>query len=377
MSRILTYNLFEGKKEEDQIQYFNNILESTPEGKDFSRWFDVRPVRTGRFYVKRKRDSEENQGMGIPSKSYFDLGNSGEWYYEFSSSSGIYGTTRGNLQDLLREFMIVGIIKSRPSTIQKKKIEEYFSKESNAPKGKFPSAKEIYDSILKGSGLVSDFSFLKDLPEVKRMEDLGIRVYTGINSFGFAISSMDLFDRTIGKDAYKNTEVIIKSIFGDLFDFKWYNENHDSSGFTFVPFTEKGYRKSIAWGMSGKVIFIKIGESSEEKIKKFVEEKISSFFDGMRLSLKDRNINSTKEIKINSIPDYIRDKVLGKGSPDKEEVNKKFGEEIYEPVELHMKENPLDIHLLDPFPDLKKEILQKTGMKDFSRVGRLKSWGWL
>jgi len=36
----------------------------------------------------------------------------------------------------------------------------------------------------------------------------------------------------------------------------------------------------------------------------------------------------------------------------------------------YMEDNPLELYLLDDFPEIKSEVLQKTGMKDYSSIGR-------
>ena len=371
MSRILSYKAFEGKEEENQIEYFNRILDTTPEGKDFQKWFDSKPVRTGRFYIKRKTGTEENKGISIPSKSYFDLGYSGNWYYEFSSANGSYGRTNGDLKDLLREFIMDAIVKCRPSSIQKKKIEEYLSKESNAPKGNFPSPQKIYDSVLGESGFVQDFSFLSDLLPVKAMQDLGLRVITGKPSLYFSVpySPLELITRILGEEEMKeildNSPEIKTSL-----DFCKVLNSKGNLNMTFVPFTQKGIRKSEAWSGAGKSTFVKVGETSEEKLSDYIQKEIINFFDGIEIEENGRDV-------LGFVTEYMKSFIRGEKTMSKEEFLDTFGREMYPNIELMIKEDPTKLHLLDPFPRLKKEILQKTDVKDLSGLGRLKSRGWL
>jgi len=133
MKKILNFSIFEGENEDTKIKYFNEVLNNTKEGKDFKKWFEIKPVRTGRFYITKKREIVENKGLEIPLKSYFDPntyenieGNEKVWYYEFASSNGTYGRTKGELKDLFRDFIITAIKKSRPSSIPKKALEDFF-----------------------------------------------------------------------------------------------------------------------------------------------------------------------------------------------------------------------------------------------------------
>ena len=44
-------------------------------------------------------------------------------------------------------------------------------------------------------------------------------------------------------------------------------------------------------------------------------------------------------------------------------------------LDAYMKENPLDLHYLDNAPEVKAEVLRRTGIKDWSKLGKLKSSG--
>jgi hypothetical protein len=41
----------------------------------------------------------------------------------------------------------------------------------------------------------------------------------------------------------------------------------------------------------------------------------------------------------------------------------------------YIKKNPLAIHIIDDMPELKKEVLQRTGIEDYSKIGRLLKHG--
>ena len=46
-------------------------------------------------------------------------------------------------------------------------------------------------------------------------------------------------------------------------------------------------------------------------------------------------------------------------------------------LDAHMKENPLDLHYLDSAPEVKAGVLRRTGIKDWSRLGKLQKSGLL
>ena len=205
--KILSYSLFEGKEEDKKIEEFNRALNTT-EGKDFQKWFWTQQVRTGRSYIHKENSVK---GINIPSRSYFDKApNSEEWYFEFSSSNGTYGTTYDkDLKSLLGEFMATAVRKSRPSSITENKIKEFFSKESNFPKGNFPDPEKIYSSVIGESGFITDFSFLADLPMIKRISDLGIPISIKENA-GLRSIHIGFFNSS------SNINVVIEKIFLEI-----------------------------------------------------------------------------------------------------------------------------------------------------------------
>ena len=44
-------------------------------------------------------------------------------------------------------------------------------------------------------------------------------------------------------------------------------------------------------------------------------------------------------------------------------------------LDAHMEENPMDLYLLDAFPDKKADVIRRTGIKDWSRLGKLQKSG--
>jgi hypothetical protein len=376
MKKIMTYSVFENSKGEfsgeDKIKYFEKILKETPEGKDFSRWFDIKSVKTGRFYITKKKEIE---GISIPSKSYFNhseysTSDSEKWYYEFSSSGGSYGTTSGNLRELFRKFMIDAVRKSRPSSISQKRIEEFFSKESNAPMGNFPSPKSVYDKILNESGLIQDFGFLSDLDFVKKCKEVGIECGKRSTSFYVLLHANKIVEKILGKE--KMNSLIDLAIELDKIKplyFKFLNPQE--SDFILTPKSDKG--KSLSKGRYETTL--KIGTEDKDLIIKSLEDYVRKYLDH-RFSLGGK-FSHKGSIYIEKINKYLISQVFGEGSITKEEIEEDIEKFILDYVGDYFKENPLELYLLDEFPDMKKKIIEKYGISDFSKLGKNLNKGWL
>jgi hypothetical protein len=371
--------MFEGKAEDEKLEAFNRALNS-PEGKDFQRWFYINHVRTGRAYISKK---SEIKGIGIPSRSYFDKSpNSEEWYFEFSSSNGTYGTTYNkDLKSLLREFMATAVRKSRPSSITEKEIKEFFSKESNFPKGSFPDPEKIYSSIVKESGFITDFSFLMDLPIIKRISDLGVRVsikkdsgltslYIDFRSYGI---SENVLTSIFGKEYSDSLKEVIKEIPQGSIWSRWeIILFEDLSSFSIEPKSKPG--KNVYVGRYSKDL--RLGFDSKEKIEKYTEDFIKQHFNLISALFK-RGFN--ERIYISPLEDLIKKSILGESIGDlKKKSEERIEEILLDLIGPHIKENPLDLYILDGIPNLKKKAMEKYGIeKDFSKLGRVLGKGFL
>ena len=372
--KILTYSLFEGKEEDKKIEEFNRALNTT-EGKDFQKWFGSNPVRTGRFYIHKKN---EIKGINIPSRSYFDF-NGFKWYFEFTSSNGSYGTTYDkDLKSLLREFMATAVRKSRPSSITEKKIKEFFSKESNFPKGNFPDPEKIYSSITGESGFITDFSFLMDLPMIKRISDLGIPVSVKENSglssihIGFSNSSSDIntvMERIFGKEYSDSLSEIFKNVPRNFprnnLQSDWHISLSESSlkPNLIEPKTSSG--KNLVKGTY--TTSLRLGFDTKEK-----KDRITLINPTLKEGWRPG------KIMIKPLEEYIKNKILGEPVGDlKEKSKERIGEILLDIFGPYVEKNPLDLYLVDEMPDLKEKIMKKYRIEDFSKLGRAFGKGFL
>jgi hypothetical protein len=382
MGKILTYSsMFEGKSEDEKIEEFNKALNS-PEGKDFKKWFWTQQVRTGRSYIYKENSVK---GINIPSRSYFDKSpNSEEWYFEFSSSNGTYGTTYDkDLKSLLREFMATAVRKSRPSSITEKQIKDFFSKESNFPKGNFPDPEKIYSSVIGESGFITDFSFLMDLPMIKRISDLGIPISikenAGLRSIhiGFSNSSSDInvvIEKIFGKEYSDSLSEIIKNIPRNNLHSDWYILLSESglNPYLIEPKTSSG--KNAVKGRYATSL--RLGFDTKEKIEKLTEDFIKDRITLINPTLKEGW--RPGELLIKPLGEYIKNKILGEPIGDLKEKSKERIEEILlDLIGPRIEKNPLDLYLLNDMPDLKEKVIRRYGIEDFSKLGRAFGKGFL
>jgi len=369
MGKILTYSsMFEGKAEDEKLEEFNKALNS-PEGKDFQKWFDIKHVRTGRAYIHKK---DEIKGIGIPSRSYFDF-NGDRWYYEFSSSNGTYGTTYNqDLKSLFRIFMVDSVRKSRPSSIKESKIKEFFSKDSNFPRGSFPDPNKIYSSIKEESGFINDFSFLMDLPIIKRISDLGIETdYNDTRNFVFLYFTNGnsfipvIFPKIFGEEYTDSISKTIENI--PYLNIRFFDGIKPLS---IEPKTDPG-KKAI----DGKhYISFRLGFDSKEKIEKYTEDFIK---DKIKL-IPPEIVRGRNRTIIEPLGEYINKKILGEPVGDLLEKSKERIEEIIlDFIGPQIEDNHLNLYFLDELPELKKKAMEKYRIeKDFSKLGKTMGKGW-
>jgi hypothetical protein len=384
--KIMTYSIFEGKTEDYKVEEFKKALDS-PEGKDFQRWFGFNSVRTGRSYISKKNEIKE---INIPSRSYFDF-NGDRWYYEFSSSNGLYGTTYNqDLKSLFRIFMVDSVRKSRPASITEKQIKEFFSKESNFPKGNFPDPEKIYSLIIAESGFITDFSFLEELPIIKRISDLGIPVsirnkkgtksididFSGRSEISTASSrdkaSTVIIEKIFGKEYSDSLNEIIEKIPSTIFS-KWKIRLFESlQSLEIEPKSEPG--KKVYKGRTETVL--RLGFDSKEKIEEQTEKFIKERITLIRATLM-RGYN--EKSYINPLTKLIEKKILGESIEGLEKESKeKIDEILLDLIGPEIEKNPLDLYILDGFPELKKKVMERYGIeKDFSKIGKAFGKGFL
>jgi hypothetical protein len=154
---------------------------------------------------------------------------------------------------------------------------------------------------------------------------------------------------------------------------------------------------------------IKNLEGSPDEVKRFnldqteIEDLKGSLKKSNYISLSSRNLKDISGIsKIDSLntfqfnSDYSNSRYIGmKLPPDGKEIERLIdvlGSEHYsnkdkellltsgilnDYIYKYFEDNPLKIHILDGSPEIKKQIMDKTGIPDLSRLGKLIDKGWL
>ena len=112
MKHLKEYKIFENNQQ--VIDEFFSVMQGTPEGTDFMKWFVADPKRTGRVYITSVRGS----GANIPN-AYFDKISDNRWKYEYSSAGKRYGEQYGDLKWLFRRMVFDAVIKNLPPGIKK------------------------------------------------------------------------------------------------------------------------------------------------------------------------------------------------------------------------------------------------------------------
>jgi len=170
MRYLKTYKLFENKNKEIIDEFFS-VMQGTPEGTDFMKWFVSDPKRTGRVYITPIKGT----GIYLPN-TFFDKVSDNKWKYSYSSSGGIYGEKYGDLRTLFVEMISDGVAKNLPAGIKKSEFQEYFKNNPVTP-GTLPSnINPIIDTFINSErrGLIKDLHFLKNIPWIKNATDSGI-----------------------------------------------------------------------------------------------------------------------------------------------------------------------------------------------------------
>lgn len=144
---------------------------------------------------------------------------------------------------------------------------------------------------------------------------------------------------------------------------------------------------SINQGIFGDIEKFLNGKTSELKIKDSHSEE---FCDDLISSAKSINEPYQSSVKSFIRRAYIANRYLGgRGSiaifntidiinreGNSESRNREIAQELIKYADIdsvckYMKENPLDLYLLNSIPKIKEEVLQKTGIKDYSKLGNV------
>ena len=349
MKHLLNFNLFESKSEvPSNYLEFSDELEKFPLKNIFNSWFKVvEPKRTQRVYIKSHY---------LPSNTYFEKDSRG-WRYLFSASAKIYGIQTGNLQDLFFLLMTDAVKKSAPSYLQRKDVDRFIKDKTWFFENASEYFNEIYNKmkieIAGDSGIVLDFSSL-EIPAMNNLLKSGI--ISSVHRTGAGTISIQI---TSGSLANKENTIwkIMANLIGKSL------EKVDSSVFYFSPskihnisFHPKGMGTSVR--SSTRDLKIDIGVKDENAAKQEIEKYLKKYLMKNDLVFAYPLISNDVTKLCNTLYHGFIESAFA--NADETSV-----------VSDYIKENPLDLWILDSDPELKAKVLKSTGLRDISRLSKV------
>jgi hypothetical protein len=345
MKNLVSFGLFESQKKIAEIreEEFRRALENTPEGRDFSKWFNYSVRRTGRIYITSRE-------VSIPGTTWFEkYDNREEWYYIYSGSGRTYGQQIGTLKDLFRLMVEDVIRKNRPSGIDINTIKKYMS-DGNSKPGNLPdSLSEIYDSAMKefAPGIITDFSFLGDLEIIKRLKEIG--------------SEVNVFDKSVTIQIFSNN--LKKSLlYGEagepLRNKIWFRSNHDQ--IRIIP-ALSGVSTSK---QSGGLKQVKIGLDSKSSIVDVVNYQIEKLLEDFTITINSPHATDSHSTVL---ADIIRK--IATGEP-LEKYRQEIDHIVADLVDPLIKEDTSNVNLVKGIPGVQKiiqEMNPEMNVQDLSK----------
>lgn len=351
MKHLLNFKLFESKSEipSDYIEFMEE-LEKFPLKDIFNSWFNVvEPKRTQRVYIK--------SGY-LPSITYFEkLPSDSKWSYMFTGAGRTYGIQRGDLQDLFFFLMADAVKKSAPTYLQKKDVDRFIKDKTWFFENASENLREIYNrmkvEIAGDSGIVLDFSNLK-IPAIDNLLKSGIinsvhRTDTGVISIQVTEGSVANKGNPVWKFMTDLIEKSLESVDYSVFHFS----ASKVSGISFYP---KGMGISVR--SSTRDLKIDVGVKSENEAKQEIEKLLRKYLMKNDLVFSHSLIPNDVTKLCNTLYHGFIESAFA--NADETSV-----------ISDYIKENPLDLWILDSDPELKAKVLKSTGLRDISRLSKV------
>ena len=302
----------------------------------------------------------------MPSEAWFEKNGTGNWYYTYASSGRYYGRQDGDLQYLFINLIKDAIKKGAPSYFNRKDLKDalddndwFFSNIDSDYSGIF---KKIKNKILGESGIVDNFKNL-DLPFLNRLKELGLAKVDNGKLLHFGEIHVEFMEDLARASAnFLNTE-------------QWQNINlilgfqKNSTRMTtrldntrFFAFYPKGNGAKIKTYKNK--VNCEIGLSDEQEVVQKIHDIIKKYTKKNNIGYRDLSrIDSPSKESIeivNILYHSLLDSALNTENTKMET-----------PLDDYFKKNPLKLYLLDPLPQMKADIIKRTGIRDLSKVGSL------
>jgi len=354
MKNLITYKIFEAvSKLHPDAEEFLEEIEKSPYKKILDSWFTFTPRKTGRITIK---------GQSMPSQAWFEKNGTGNWYYTYSASGRYYGRQDGDLQYLFINLIKDAIKKGAPSYLNRKDLKDalddndwFFSNIDSDYSGIF---KKIKDKILGESGIVDNFNNL-DLPFLNRLQELGLAKVDNGKLGEMYVKLIDNLENASANSL--NTE-------------HWQNINRILEGqknltyttrldkYRFFAFYPKG--NGVKVKTYEKEVNCQIGLSDEQEVAQKIHDIIKKYTEKSRIRYRNLSGISSPSDEAIEIVNILYHSLLDSA------LNTE-NTKIETTLDDYFKKNPLELYILDSVPQMKADIIRRTGIKDLSNVGSL------
>ena len=374
MKRIKTFaQLFEAASMHENCEEFFSVAKGTEELKQIETWYVLHPTRTGRINVLSKKDGTYINNPGSP---FFYNTHDGKWRFTFVSTGKYYGEKSSNdLIELLKTFIRDIIFKFAPADFNRKDASEMtdddafiFSKIWEHPKDPY-----IEYRADKRSDIITDFSLIKGKSKlIDRVNSICGNIY------GFDTSNKNELSIRLGNTGRDSSSPEGLNIPDALLDMlgiknvtygkgKWVTS--DGPSITIIP---RGKGKKIIANKNSpdygtdnirtRSIKISLGYETVDELVEAIEKIITEWISKTNVYALPKDATDSRDLeKYDILTNLLRSRLLD-GDDTTKDVDAIFDE--------HMKKNPLDIHLLDDYPQIKAGVLKRTGIRDYSAIGR-------
>jgi hypothetical protein len=364
MRIIKTFNeLFEAAKMNEDCEEFFRLAEGTRELEQIQKWYRLYPTRTGRINVLINKNTSDY--VNNPGSPYFYKSGS-DWHFTFVSSGSHYGMKySSNLVDLLQTFIRDIVYKFAPNDFNRKEAKELVDDDAFIFSKIWELPIDLYVVYRKErrSDIITDFSLIKGksklidhINSISGIYMQGKNAGIVINFRYLALAGIRIFPDFIleisGAVKRNNNQYMIGT-----------NANE-------IRIIPKGEGKKVTsknvdrnldlHGRSKKMRDIKIylGYKTIDEVVKEIEKIITTEIEHLNIYIGENYIDMNE--KSNLLTDFARSYLLGSS----------LSSEVEKILDDHMKKNPTDLYLLDDYPEYKAGVLRRTGIKDFSAIGR-------
>lgn len=357
MKRIKTFNeLFESANLHEDCEEFFKIAKDTNELKQIETWYKLHPTRTGRINVLIK----EGTSINNPGKPHFYMTKDGQWRFIFVASGNYYGEKNSrNLIDLLRIFIGDIIFKFAPADFNRKEAREMTDDTAFILSKIWKTPLEAYSEYRsdKGSDIITDLSFVESksnlLGTLRKVARMNVKGDDKLSSLYINLSYIadlipDELKETLGLGRY-DIEVAGSEI--DIIP--------KGNG------TKTISNSKITRGLSegSRKVKISIGYKTEAEVVEAIEDIVRKYAKSIIVYVRGENKMGTGRSSMveSELLTSILRSILG------EDVSNNSNS--MEIIDNYFKKNPLELYILNNNTKMKADIIKRTGIKDYSRLG--------